>query len=325
MSGQLEKARGDLARIEELLKRAASAVRRAFRKFVEDVRSPAAVRAIRVALEERGIDAALAVIDAHVVRFANVLPRAFQDAALRETVTLAAKVRRVDPRLVVSFDPSHPRAAELMRQNRLDFVREVTRAQRDALRSALAEALQTGAGPVQTARAIRGSIGLTQTQLAAVNNYRALLEAGDAAALARGLRDRRFDAAVGRATEGEPLGKERIDRMVEGYRARYLQYRAETIARTESLRVVNLARAEALQQVLEDTGLPTESVRRTWRATQDKRTRDTHSAMDGQVKGLNEPFESPSGALLEFPGDPTAPPSESVNCRCVVLVDITQP
>jgi hypothetical protein len=42
--------------------------------------------------------------------------------------------------------------------------------------------------------------------------------------------------------------------------------------------------------------------------------------MDGQERGLNEPFDSPSGAQLMYPGDPDAPAEEVINCRCAVLI-----
>ena len=184
----------------------------------------------------------------------------------------------------------------------------------------------SGAGPIQVARAIRDSIGLTERQRQAVANYRRGLEMGDTAVLNRDLRDRRFDASVQRMLDDdEPLGAERISRMVAQYRNRYLQYRAEVIARTETLRVANQAQVEALTQVLEQVELPAGAVLRTWRATQDARTRDTHAAMDGQeVRGLTEAFESPSGARLMFPGDTSlgADASEVIQCRCVVTNEV---
>lgn len=318
-------ARGERARIEELVAREEARVRRAFRRFLDDVRSDAVRRQVRMALEQEGIESALRVVDAHVLRLGGVVTQVFQAVGTAEVAALAGKIRGIRPRVAVSFDPTYPRAAEIMRRNRLDFVRELTRAQRESTRAALTEALQTGAGTVQTARTIRESIGLTEMQRRAVGNYRRLLEAGDAAALTRDLRDRRFDPSVRRAVEGdEVLGAKKIDRMVEQYRSRYLQYRAENIARTETLRTVGHARREALSQTLEQVELPRSSVVRTWAATQDARTRDTHAEMDGQQVAMDEAFRSPSGAQLMFPGDASlgAPAEEVINCRCSELHEI---
>jgi hypothetical protein len=214
-----------------------------------------------------------------------------------------------------------------MRQNRLDFVREFSRAQRDATRVALEEALKTGAGPIQTANMFSDSIGLTAYQRQVVANYRRALELGDASVLNRDLRDRRFDSSVARAMrDDESLGAQRIQRMVERYRTRYIQLRAETIARTETMAVVGLARQEALTQVIEQADIPLTRVKRIWRATLDRRTRDTHSAMNEQERAVGMPFVSPAGAKLMFPGDRSlgAPAEEVINCRCTLLTRITR-
>jgi Phage Mu protein F like protein len=313
-------ARGDRARIEELVARQEASVRRAFRRFLDETRSDAVVRQVRIALEQQGTEAALRVVDAHVVRLGTVVAQVFQASGASEATALASQLRTRHAHVAISFDPTWPRAAQLMRQNTLRFVVEFSSAQREATRAALAEALASGAGPLQAGQAFRDSIGLTETQRQAVANYRRLLEAGDAAALQRDLRDRRFLPEGSASREaflaGEPLGARRIARMVEQYRNRYLAYRAETIARTETLRVANEARSEALTQVLGQVDLPADAVTRTWRATRDDRTRDTHAAMDGQVQQGSAPFVSPSGARLMFPGDVSlgAPASEIVNC-----------
>lgn len=325
MTYDLDKAapRGERARIEQLIAGQEAGVRRAFRRFLDDVRSRAVRRQVRLALERQGIDAALRVVDAHVARLGAILPRVFQAAGVAEGAALARQLDRAG--VAVSFDPSYPRAAALMRQNSLRFVREFGAAQREATRAALTEALQSGAGPIQTARAFCDSIGLTEYQRQVVANYRRALETGDASILTRDLRDRRFDASARRLLEnGEPLGPRRIQRMVEQYRNRFLQLRGETIARTETQAVVNQARDEALAQTMDQADLPPDAVVQTWRATQDERTRDTHAAMDGQQRSKGDPFVSPSGARLLYPGDRSlgAPASEIVNCRCVLLAEV---
>ncbi len=328
MQIDLEKAapRGERTRIEALIAREEARVRRAFRRFLDDVRSSDVRRQVRIALEQRGVEEALRVVDAHVARMGTALSQSFQQAGYAEAEALARSLGGVA--VAISFDPSYPRAAELMRRNRLTFVQGFTRLQRDATRSALTEALRSGAGPVQTARAFRDSIGLTEYQRRVVANYRQQLETGDARALDRELRDRRFDPSVERAAaDGEGLGAERINRMVEQYRNRYLQLRAETIARTETMRTVNMARNEALNQMTDQLDLPREAVTRTWRATQDARTRDTHAEMDLQERGIEEPFESSSGAQMMYPGDDSlgAGPDEILNCRCVLITSVDVP
>jgi uncharacterized protein with gpF-like domain len=169
------------------------------------------------------------------------------------------------------------------------------------------------------ARSVREQIGLTPRQAQWVENYRAELERGSRRALGRELRDRRFDPSVRRAIErGEALDDARINRMVDRYRERFTRYRSEVIARTEALRSVHEGTNEMYQQAIEEGALRADQIVRTWNATQDERTRDSHSTMHGQEVGPDEAFETPTGQLLMYPGDPTAPPSETVQCRCVV-------
>lgn len=306
-----EKA-SDRERIERLIGAESAEVRRAIRRFLREATSAEALAEVRRAVERGNIARALDEAARYVPTIGDSLDRVFVAGG-------RAEVAAVPSRVTVAFNPTAPRAAAIMARNKLEFVRGFTRLQREATRDALERSLREGTGPRAAARAFRDSIGLTRTQMAAVRSYRALLESADRAALDRELRDRRSDRAVRRAADaGEPLGAARIAAMVERYRLRYIALRAETIARTETRRALGLARQEALEQLVERRGIPRSAVVRTWHATQDKRTRDTHFAMDGQERGMDTPFESPSGALLMYPGDPSAPAEEVINCRCVV-------
>ena len=55
--------------------------------------------------------------------------------------------------------------------------------------------------------------------------------------------------------------------------------------------------------------------KKTWITSRDERVRGTHVGLHGQTVGLFESFDTPSGPL-RFPGDPLAPPSQTINCRC---------
>ena len=90
--------------------------------------------------------------------------------------------------------------------------------------------------------------------------------------------------------------------------------RALRIARTETIGAANAGAMFAAKS----TGLP---LRKEWLATMDTRTRETHAEADGQTRGMDEPF-TVGGFQMEQPGDPTAPPSEVVNCRCTVVFQV---
>jgi HK97 family phage portal protein len=57
------------------------------------------------------------------------------------------------------------------------------------------------------------------------------------------------------------------------------------------------------------------SVRKQWLSRSDERVRSAHRTLHGKAVPIDEAF-SVRGVPLRFPGDPAAPPSLSMNCRC---------
>lgn len=101
------------------------------------------------------------------------------------------------------------------------------------------------------------------------------------------------------------LATERLDAEESQWRTR-----SDLIARTESTGVANYGALQALafEGVAE----------KKWLATNDTRTRASHRNADDQVVKLDGLF-SVGGANMMFPGDPTAPVSETANCRCTMI------
>lgn len=222
-----------------------------------------------------------------------------------------------EPSVAISFDPSNPRAAELVREHRAEFVRGFSEQQRASTVQAIARAQLEGGHAKSTARAIRDSIGLTPEQEQWVANYEASLRARSRNALQRELRDRRFDGRVQAAIDNNrPLTEKQIATAVDRYRKNALAMRAQTIALTEGQTAASAARDESLTQMLEQTGLPESAIEEQWNATRDTRTRDWHRSMNGQKQPLGQPFISGLGNRLRRPGDPAAPAKERINCRC---------
>jgi hypothetical protein len=154
-----------------------------------------------------------------------------------------------------------------------------------------------------------GIIGLTQSQMDSVANYRGLLERGSSAALDRLLRDKRFDSAV----EGDDvIPADKIDRMVTAYTNNMLRYRGETIGRTEAMGALHTAQQQGIEQAVAAGVLKAKQVKFRWNTSQDDRVRDSHAEIEGQVRALGEEFDN---GLL-YPGDPSGPPEEIINCRC---------
>jgi SPP1 gp7 family putative phage head morphogenesis protein len=85
-------------------------------------------------------------------------------------------------------------------------------------------------------------------------------------------------------------------------------WRSETIARTETVGGYNQAALMAAQS----SGVV---VSRSWLSTHDSRTRPSHQRQDGHTVTGDDSY--PNGC--RFPGDPSGPARETINCRCVEL------
>lgn len=85
---------------------------------------------------------------------------------------------------------------------------------------------------------------------------------------------------------------------------------AVRIARTETTRIMGKSRDESFQKIA-DEGL---EVYKIWVSTNDSRTRDTHSHMQGEKIKQGNKFSNG----LRYPSDPVGSASEVINCRCTM-------
>jgi len=310
------KVKDSIARIEELIATSDRKFRKTFLDMVKLMRAEISLTRLTRLLEQGRIDQALGLLEAAANKLGVTWNQSFTSAGF----STAEHINRHVPIIDFDFDQTNFGAVEAMRRNRLRLIRGFTDQQRLATRQALASGIERGLNPRDQARLFRDSIGLTPYQERIVRNYRQNLEEGDSRALERELRDARFDGAARRAVAGEKLPKAQIDKMVERYRERMVALRAETIARTESLRSVHEGVQNTYDQAIEDGVLQENQLKRTWNTASDSRVRDSHRPMDGQEKALREPFVTGNGARLMYPTDPNGPAEDTINCRCVVAV-----
>lgn len=131
-----------------------------------------------------------------------------------------------------------------------------------------------------------------------------------------------FDLVAGQIAAGVTLGegmpelRDRVEEVLSTTKSARWKNRAVVIARTESLGALNGSRADAFQAFAEEGG---EGMERMWLSTIDSRTRPSHVFADGQRVGLTEPFIV-GGFPLMFPGDPSGPAGEVIQCRCTTLL-----
>lgn len=85
-------------------------------------------------------------------------------------------------------------------------------------------------------------------------------------------------------------------------------------ARTWMTAAQNAGRLDSFKYA-EELGIELE---KTWMATLDSRTRDSHRLLDGLTVPLDEEFMDG----LMYPGDPDGPDEEIINCRCAMVSTI---
>ena len=337
--------------LEQLAETFEPPIRDAFLRSIADVRNQTAVRIVAELIEAGRTEALVDVLGLNSARL-SPLVEAVRAAYLRSGMLTAGEIPPLTSHLLShsawrpargftvqwNFDITNPQAESWLREHSSRLVTAVVEDQRQAIRVFAAEGMALGRNPRQTAldivgrvgetgRRTGGVVGLTSQQAQFVANARA--ELSDPSRMAgyfsRQRRDKRFDALVRKAMEaGKPLSEAQIDKITGRYADRLLALRGEMIARTESLTAMNAAREESYRQAIEAGDLAPENVLGVWGATGDKRTRDTHRALNGQERHFGQPFASPSGALMRFPGDTElgAGPEETIGCRCTKIYRI---
>lgn len=107
---------------------------------------------------------------------------------------------------------------------------------------------------------------------------------------------KRIDAIMGGVYNGEAYGD---------------LYKALRIAKTEGHRAQNMAELAKAYEA-EAAGL---EMQKMWDATLDSAVRPEHAALDGKRIPVDGAWDM-AGYKVSHPGDPSLPPSLSINCRC---------
>jgi hypothetical protein len=300
------------ARIDGLLDRQSRVMRLQFQGFVRGLQTPEVTEAVITLTRMGNIEAILRIVDDRIAQLANVLGEMYLTAARSEADALLEKAK-------FNFDVADPEVGRQLRQNKLNFVQNLTMQQRDVIREALVRGIRRGDSPAQMATRFRNSVGLTNPQRLAIENYQRNLEQGNSAALRAALRPQQFDAQVAEAIDGnDVLTVNQIERMVGAYTRNLLQARAEAIANTESLRMVSQGRDAAARQALSRQGGQPSQGKKTWLRTTSLEPRDNHLSIVGITVALDEAFTTPNGTQFMYPGDTSlgAGPSEIIHCKC---------
>tara|TARA_R110002167_G_scaffold93122_2_gene249816 strand:+ start:14502 stop:15488 length:987 start_codon:yes stop_codon:yes gene_type:complete len=301
-------------RLQRLIRKQSPRFAAGFQLLVKQIKRSADLSLIADMLDAGRLEEAFSLTLRSTPRLGNLYVDSFM-AAANDT---AGFLNRNVAGIVIDFDQTNPFAMQVARENQLRLVREFGDTQRRATREALIDGVRNGANPKQQAKAFVDSIGLTERQVKAVNNYNRLLREGDGEALNRALRDKRFDRTVRRAMEsGQQLTEAQMGKMTDRYRERYLQYRSRVIARTEALRSVHQGKHAMYEQAIQNGDLDARNLTQEWETSLKDNVRDSHVDMHGQIQPWGQMFISGKGNAAPHPGA-FGVAEEDIQCVCAL-------
>lgn len=220
-------------------------------------------------------EAELALADAWSRHATGVITRAGKEAISRLGLTEDA------------FHIQNPYTQEWLEENGAELVTRVSRDTREGIRNAVSEAIANEEAPRRLKDTIRDMVGLRPDQERALMRY------------AEGFPD-------------EAEGTEAFHRAIQAEADRKWNYRAMTIARTETMRAANAGIAQSWEVARADGLLPDGLMARVWIAgTGDDRICTACEDLAGQVVGMDTPWVTLDGD--EIDGPPVHP-----NCRCTM-------
>ena len=333
-------SRAELGRLyQELLDRYGRTIADAFLVALNDLRTAAEIQRLTDAIRAGNLQDALDALHLDAAAYGplqDAIAQAYAEGGQNAAQALPKRTPEGQA-LVIRFHARNPRAEAWLREQGADLVTHVIEDQREAVRQRLIAGMEKGENPRTTALDIVGRInritgkreggilGLTAQQETFARNAADELASGDPAALRKYLdrsrRDKRFDRSILKAIREEsPVPPEIQSKAVARYKDRLLELRGTTLGRAEALAALQAAKLEAYTQAVEAGQLDGALIEREWDDVGDARTRHSHRLMNGQKRGLHEPFVSPSGARLMYPGDTSlgASASETIQCRCDV-------
>lgn len=231
-------------------------------------------------------------------------------ALMTELLREAPKEALANMRPAVKQAPVSPSSARAF----LDAIESLSEEWRDQWKERLLPLIQAGA--TEGVAAVANELGIRFDLLQPgiqdyVQKHAADLVTQVSETTKQGIRD----AVQAGLEKGEGI-PDMSARILEG--GHFAPSRANLIARTESTGVTNGSGTEALQSHARAVGAKLE---KSWLATPDERTRDSHAALDDLTWiPVDEPFRNG----LQYPGDPKGAATEVCNCRCTTLHRIAE-
>lgn len=309
-------------------------VKAAFLEAIADIKDNIDVNRVMEAFKAGDITAAVQALGIEPAAF-RPLTRALETAFETGGIFTMSQFPRNVTGAIWRFDVRDSMAEAWLRDYSSQLITRVTNEQKSIVQSLLQNGVAEGTGPknmvvdlvghVTPQGRVGGVLGLNKPQADALMRAKTELRTLDSNYFSRELRDQRFDSTVQKAIDsGTPLTAEQVEKLSTRYSDNLLKWRAETVARTETISALNQSQQQSVNQLLESGQITEQDAMKEWDAVEDTfiggkgHTRKSHVDMNGQKVRVNEPYITPEGARLMYPGDTSlgAPPEETINCRC---------
>jgi hypothetical protein len=239
------------------------AMQEAFRAAIDEARKHADVEAIAKAVEAKNMEQAAAAAhlnaaDQGTTLIEDELRRAMVAAGNLEAGAIPTAAGAV-------LNPYAETTAAWLREHTAEAVKGINAGTRETISALTRYGIENGVHPYETAKAIKGNIGLLPRQSLAVEKYKAaLLEAGKSA--------------------------EKVEKLAAKYADKLLAQRAETIARTEAMSAINHGKT-AMREQLQAEGVISEDQEYEWLTAEDeRRVCEVCRSLHGERAKLGEPF-----------------------------------
>ena len=226
--------------------------------------------------------------------------------------------------MIGALDITNPQSLRYIQENVPTLITGIGTDAQVAIQQAVTRGFSERRAPVQIAREIRRSIGLTPNMEAAVANFRQQLESGEigSGTIPWERRLSAVEAQQARSIFRRPVVPAReIDRIVDTYAQRLLNLRASTIARTEIHQAHIQGQEELWRQGAAAGRIDEDRAREFWIHSGDERVRDDHRRIPGMNPDgvrLGESFKTPIG-LVRGPGQ-SGNAAFDIGCRCAVAI-----
>lgn len=224
------------------------------------------------------------------------------------------------------FDIFYDTTFDTYKRFRVKTTKDIVNDTVSAVKQAIERAINEKRSNEEILYEFKHSIGLNRQQENAVNNYKKALISGSLQSLKYENRDKSKDnEIISSIVAGALLSRSKVNSLVNAYRQRSIEYRANLIAETETLKYASAGEYESIIQAGMEEVIELNGLKKFWVTQRDERVRANHIAiplMNNMGIDIWDYFQTPLGPM-RYPRDENGAPGNIVNCRCYLKYNYT--